>query len=162
METSWVSFFVTSTMANRKELQRRLKPYIARGEIQKILNDGLEFACLDADHRGVKKKGKDFIELCIYSLYMALESAYVYVTDELPTTLQVDTEDLIGTNIRVPRPTTDDLKNMVMAQYESKHWFDYMPQESFTTRQRELFNDMVIRSNKAYGWKDHQVEENNG
>jgi len=146
-------------MEDTKELRRALTPYVAKGEVEKQVNIGFEYACLEAEHMNIPKEGQRFNEMCNKGIYSVLVSVAEFITEQLPERLDIGLEELIGTNIELPKPTHRNMKEWVMYTHNSKHWKDYMPPKQYTPKQREVVNDLVIRCNRAYHWKDEVDED---
>ena len=116
-------------MISIDQIKKELKIILIEGELERVINDGFEYACLEAEHKNIPKGGKRFNKLARGCIAGTLLTAYKYAInriDDLAYLENLQSEDMTFEQMEAPHMTREQMKDDIMRKYHSKHWHDFM------------------------------------
>lgn len=144
-------------MVAREEIEAEIRQWLVPGEIEKILLTGFEFACLEAEHKGMPKKGHSFVRHCKYHALMSLSNAYTKISNFIAK-WDLGQEQISRNSLSIEHCDTQEIRDIIMKKYGSKRFRDYLSDEEFPKLLKDEAENLEKRCNHAYGWGDVNEE----
>lgn len=126
------------------EARMMVEPYLVDGEMERIINEGFEMACLDFEHRGIPKKGRMFKRECGWYIEHRVKDAYASVEYFLQLHGDEYEVEPLG-RLRVTGLSDEQMKEYVMDVHGSAHWKDYTHRNYLSNMDKQIIKDLEAR-----------------